>query len=297
MTLAENIKSMTGFGRGESMDEKRKFTVEIKSVNHRYLDLGIKIPKKFSSFESRIRILLKDYIKRGKTDLFVTYEDYSEDNVNIKYNPSVAREYYKYLQQMAEEFGLENDIRLSTLSRYPDVFTLEEAADDEEEIFKLVEVAIKEAANMFVESRIKEGEALRDDLLDKLSDMRKHVEAIELRSPVIVEEYRKKLHDKVADLLGDATIDESRIVTEVTIFADKVCVDEEIVRLKSHIKAMEDTLKAGGDIGRKLDFIAQEMNREANTTLSKANDLTLSDIAIELKTLIEKIREQVQNIE
>lgn len=297
MTLAENIKSMTGFGRGESMDEKRKFTVEIKSVNHRYLDLGIKIPKKFSSFESRIRILLKDYIKRGKTDLFVTYEDYSEDNVNIKYNPSVAREYYKYLQQMAEEFGLENDIRLSTLSRYPDVFTLEEAADDEEEIFKLVEVAIKEAANMFVESRIKEGEALRDDLLDKLSDMRKHVEAIELRSPVIVEEYRKKLHDKIADLLGDATIDESRIVTEVTIFADKVCVDEEIVRLKSHIKAMEDTLKAGGDIGRKLDFIAQEMNREANTTLSKANDLTLSDIAIELKTLIEKIREQVQNIE
>ena len=168
--MAEYIKSMTGFGRGESMDEKRKFTVEIKSVNHRYLDLGIKIPKKYTSFESRIRILLKEYIKRGKTDLFISYEDFSEENVNIKYNPGVAREYYKYLQQMAEEFGLENDVRLSTLSRYPDVFTLEEATDDEEEIYKLVEAAIKSAADMFVESRIKEGEALRDDLLDKLSD-------------------------------------------------------------------------------------------------------------------------------
>lgn len=295
--MAEPIKSMTGFGRAEAMDEKRKFTVEIKAVNHRYLDLGIKMPKKFSAFESRIRTLLKDYIQRGKTDLFITFEDYSEENVNIKYNAGVAREYYKYLNQMAEEFGLENDIRLSTLSRYPDVFTLEEAPDDEEEIFKLLENAIVSAAKMFVESRIKEGEALREDLIDKLNNMRKCVGLIEERSPQIVEEYRNKLHDKVAELLKDSTIDESRILTEVTIFADKVCVDEEIVRLKSHINAMEDVLKAGGNMGRKLDFIAQEMNREANTTLSKANDLTLSDTAIELKTEIEKIREQVQNIE
>lgn len=295
--MADYIKSMTGFGRAEAMDEKRKFTVEIKAVNHRYLDLGIKMPKKFSIFESRIRNLLKDYVQRGKTDLFITYEDFSETNVNIKYNPGIAREYYNYLVQMAEEFGLENDIRLSNLSRYPEVFTLEESAEDEEEIYKLLEEAIKSAASMFVESRIKEGEALRADILDKLDEMLKNVAFIEERSPAIVEEYRKKLHDKVAELLGDSTIDESRILTEVTIFADKVCVDEEIVRLKAHINAMADTLKNGGNIGRKLDFIAQEMNREANTTLSKANDLSLSDVAIEIKTCIEKIREQVQNIE
>lgn len=295
--MAETIKSMTGFGRAEAQDSKRKFTVEIKAVNHRYLDLGIKMPKKFSIFESRIRNLLKDYVQRGKTDLFITYEDYSESNVNIKYNPGIAREYYNYLMQMAEDFNLDNDIRLSNLSRYPEVFTLEESAEDEEEIYKLIEEAIRGAASMFVESRIKEGEALREDILNKLDQMSKDVAFIEERSPQIVEDYRQKLHDKVAELLGDSTIDENRILTEVTIFADKVCVDEEIVRLKAHIKTMADTLKNGGNIGRKLDFIAQEMNREANTTLSKANDLSLSDVAIEIKTGIEKIREQVQNIE
>ena len=295
--MADYIKSMTGFGRAEAMDEKRKFTVEIKAVNHRYLDLGIKMPKKFSIFESRIRNVLKDYVQRGKTDLFITYEDFSESNVNIKYNPSIAREYYNYLLQMAEEFNLDNDIRLSNLARYPEVFTLEESTDDEEEIYKLLEEAIKSAAESFVESRIKEGEALRDDILNKLDLMLKDVAFIEERSPAIVEEYRKKLYDKVSELLSDSTIDEGRILTEVTIFADKVCVDEEIVRLKAHINTMAETLKNGGNIGRKLDFIAQEMNREANTTLSKANDLSLSDVAIEIKTGIEKIREQVQNIE
>lgn len=192
---------------------------------------------------------------------------------------------------------MENDVRVSGLSRYPEVFAMEEQTIDEEELWKLLERAVKGACEQFVQARIDEGENLKSDLLVKLEDMQKHVDFIEERSPEIVSEYRKKLQDKVQEMLGDTKFDEARIVTEVTIFADKVCVDEEIVRLRSHIESMKNCLMEGGSIGRKLDFIAQEMNREANTTLSKANDLVLSDTAIELKTEIEKVREQIQNIE
>ncbi|NBH83930.1 YicC family protein [bacterium C-53] len=291
------IRSMTGFGRCEISDANRKFTVEMKAVNHRYLDVNIKMPKKLGFFESSIRNEMKAYIQRGKVDVFVAYEDYTENNVCIKYNRDLAKEYMKYLNQMAEEFGMENDVRVSGLSRYPEVFAMEEQTIDEEELWKLLERAVKGACEQFVQARIDEGENLKSDLLVKLEDMQKHVDFIEERSPEIVSEYRKKLQDKVQEMLGDTKFDEARIVTEVTIFADKVCVDEEIVRLRSHIESMKNCLMEGGSIGRKLDFIAQEMNREANTTLSKANDLVLSDTAIELKTEIEKVREQIQNIE
>ncbi len=291
------IRSMTGFGRCEISDANRKFTVEMKAVNHRYLDVNIKMPKKLGFFESSIRNEMKTYIQRGKVDVFVAYEDYTENNVCIKYNRDLAKEYMKYLDQMAEEFGMENDVRVSGLSRYPEVFAMEEQTIDEEELWKLLERAVKGACEQFVQARIDEGENLKSDLLVKLEDMQKHVDFIEERSPEIVSEYRKKLQDKVQEMLGDTKFDEARIVTEVTIFADKVCVDEEIVRLRSHIESMKNCLMEGGSIGRKLDFIAQEMNREANTTLSKANDLVLSDTAIELKTEIEKVREQIQNIE
>lgn len=291
------IKSMTGFGRCEVSDENRKFTVEIKAVNHRYLDVNMKMPKKLGFFEASIRNVMKTYIQRGKVDVFITYEDYTENNVCIKYNGDLAREYMKYLEQMAEEFGLENDVRVAALSRYPEVLTMEEQTIDEDEMWKLLEKAVTGACEQFVQARIAEGENLRTDLLVKLEGMLKHVGFIEQRSPEIVSDYRKKLQDKVQEMLGDAKFDEARIVTEVTIFADKVCVDEEIVRLRSHIESMRNCLTEGGSIGRKLDFIAQEMNREANTTLSKANDLSLSDTAIELKTEIEKVREQIQNIE
>ena len=291
------IRSMTGFGRCEISDANRKFTVEMKAVNHRYLDVNIKMPKKLGFFESTIRNEMKAYIQRGKVDVFVAYEDYTENNVCIKYNRDLAKEYMKYLDQMAEEFGMENDVRVSGLSRYPEVFAMEEQTIDEEELWKLLERAVKGACEQFVQARIDEGENLKSDLLVKLEDMQKHVDFIEERSPEIVSEYRKKLQDKVQEMLGDTKFDEARIVTEVTIFADKVCVDEEIVRLRSHIESMKNCLMEGGSIGRKLDFIAQEMNREANTTLSKANDLVLSDTAIELKTEIEKVREQIQNIE
>lgn len=291
------IKSMTGFGRCEVSENDRKFTVEMKSVNHRYLDVNIKMPKKLNFFESAIRALLKDYIQRGKVDIFITYEDMTENNVSIKYNKDIAAEYLKYLREMAEEFGLDDDIRVSTLSRYPEVLTMEEVTIDEEGIWKTLEKAIKGAAEGFVETRIKEGENLRNDLISKLDGMLSHVDFIQERSPQIIAEYKQKLEDKVKDLLADVKVDENRLLMEVTIFADKVCVDEEIVRLKSHIETTKATLQAGGSMGRKLDFIAQEMNREANTILSKANDLEISNRAIELKTEIEKVREQIQNIE
>ena len=291
------LKSMTGFGRSEYIDEKRKITVEIKAVNHRYLDCSIKMPKKLGFFEASIRTLFKDYIQRGKVDVFITYEDYTEDNFNLKYNRDMAKAYLTYLNEMAEEFGIENDVRVSTLSRYPEVFSLEEANVDEDEIWSDLDKVIREAASAFVESRIKEGENLKRDLIDKLDTMLTYVDEIESRAPEIIEEYRKNLLDKVSDLLADSSIDESRILGEVTLYADKICVDEEIVRLRSHITTTKDILIAGGSVGRKLDFIAQEMNREANTILSKANDLATSDIAINLKTDIEKVREQIQNIE
>lgn len=291
------IKSMTGFGRAEYSDAKRKITVEIKSVNHRYLDCNIKLPKKLGFFEASVRTVLKDYIQRGKVDVFVSYEEYTEDTYNLKYNHDIAATYLKYLTEMAEEFGVENDVRVSTLSRYPEVFSLEEADVNEEEIWGDLEQVLRQALEAFSATRIKEGENLKKDLCDKIDVMLSYVAEIEKRAPEIIEEYKKKLCDKVSELLADSNIDEARILGEVTIFADKICIDEEIVRLKSHFEHTKSTLEEGGSVGRKLDFIAQEMNREANTILSKSNDLLTSDIAINLKTDIEKVREQIQNLE
>ena len=291
------IKSMTGFGRCEIAKGERKITVEMKSVNHRYLDVSIKMPKKLNFFEAAIRSELKNYIQRGKVDVFIAYEDLTESNVCVKYNKELAAEYVKYLAQMAEDFSLDNDIRVSTLSRYPEVLGMEEQTVDEEELWQLLAEAIDGAAQKFVETRIKEGENLKEDLVSKLDGMLAHVDYITERSPQIIEEYRQKLEEKVKELIGDVQVDENRLLMEVTIFADKVCVDEELVRLRSHIETTRENLIQGGSIGRKLDFIAQEMNREANTILSKANDLEISNRAIELKTEIEKVREQIQNIE
>ncbi|MDE6980746.1 MAG: YicC family protein, partial [Lachnospiraceae bacterium] len=287
----------TGFGRCEICENDRKFTVEIKSVNHRYLDVNIKMPKKLSFFESGIRTVLKEYVQRGKVDVFITYEDNTEENFSLKYNEDVAAAYLKYLRLMAEKFDLEDDIRVSTLSRYPEVFTMEEQSVDEKELWQLLEGALKKACEGFVQSRIAEGECLKRDLMDKLNTMSACVDFIEERSPVILQEYRTRLEAKVGELLENSTIDDSRIAAEVTIFADKICVDEETVRLRSHIESTRAALLEGGSIGRKLDFIAQEMNREANTILSKSNDLQISDTGIDLKTDIEKVREQIQNIE
>ena len=234
------IKSMTGFGRCEIQQDSKKFTVELKSVNHRYLDVNIRMPKKLNFFETSIRTLLKSYANRGKVDIFITYEDLSQAQSSVKYNPLIAAEYMKYFKQMEEEFGLENDISVSALARFPEVLTMEEQVEDEEELWNGLKKALEGAFTQFVETRITEGENLKKDI---------------------------------------------------------ICTDEEVVRLKSHIQHMRATLEEKEGIGRKLDFIAQEMNREANTILSKANDIEVSNHAISLKTEIEKIREQIQNIE
>lgn len=291
------IKSMTGFGRAELSFGQRKFTVEIKSVNHRYLDVSVKMPKKLNFFEASIRNLLKEYMQRGKVDVYITYEDLSEQDVSVRYHEDVAVSYLGFLRQMAEKFGLEDDVRVSTLSRYPEVFTMEEQQIDEEGIWKDLEKTIRMAAEAFVKSRVKEGENLKNDLCAKLDGMLSHVAYIEENSPKIIDEYKQKLQSRVHELLGDQNIDENRLLMEVTLFADKVCVDEEIVRLKSHIEMVKSTIAEGGSVGRKLDFIVQEMNREANTVLSKSTDLEISNRGIELKTEIEKVREQIQNIE
>ena len=291
------IKSMTGFGRCETVTDEYKVSVEMKAVNHRYLDLSIKMPKKFNFFEAGIRNLLKNYIQRGKVDVYISYEDYTENKLCLKYNSALAAEYMDYFAKMEEQFGIQNDIKVSALSRCPEVLTMEEVAEDEQQMWKLLSENIEEAAKRFVDSRVMEGENLKTDLLGKLTFMTGLVEFIEERSPRILSEYRAKLENKVAELLAGTAIDENRIATEVTIFADKICVDEETVRLRNHMENTRTELETGGSIGRKLDFIAQEMNREANTILSKANDLEISDKAIALKTEIEKVREQIQNIE
>ena len=291
------IKSMTGFGRCEVLKDSRKFTVELKSVNHRYLDVNIRMPKKLNFFETSIRTLLKSYADRGKVDIFITYEDLSQSQVSVKYNAALAAEYLKYLNQMAEEFSLDNDVRVSTLSRYPEVFTMEECSEDEDELWNGLKEALEGAFSQFVEMRTKEGERLKEDILLKLDLLSEQIRFIEERSPKIIAEYRTKLEEKMRELLEDTQIDDNRIAAEVILFADKICTDEEVVRLKSHIQHMKETLEESNGIGRKLDFIAQEMNREANTILSKANDLDISNRAISLKTEIEKIREQIQNIE
>lgn len=292
------IKSMTGFGRCEVSDGERKFTVEMKSVNHRYLDVSIRMPKKLNFFETSIRNYLKQRIQRGKVDLFITYEDFTEGQVSLKFNEALAAEYLSYFKKMSETFSLENDIRVSALSRYPEVLTMEEQVIDEKELWNSLEKALDGAVTQFVETRMQEGNRLRDDIVEKLDNMLRLVNCVEERAPQIIAEYREKIENKVKELLADSQIEESRIAAEVVLFSDKMCTDEEVVRLRSHVVHMKETLLSGDDgIGRKLDFIAQEMNREANTILSKANDLKTSNIGIELKTEIEKVREQIQNIE
>ncbi|MDO4617160.1 MAG: YicC/YloC family endoribonuclease [Lachnospiraceae bacterium] len=291
------IKSMTGFGRAEILDAEKKITIEIKSVNHRYLDFNIKMPKKFSLFESSIRTVLKDYMQRGKVDVFITYEDYTQSRLSLKYNEELAAQYVACYQKMQEAFQLKNDLTVTALGRCPEVLTMEEQVPDENELWTALEAVLRQAGAAFAESRNKEGEALKKDLIEKLDHMKANVKRVEDRAPGIIDAYKERLKQKTKELLDNAQIDESRIAAEVVLFADKICTDEETVRLNSHIDTMKNALLQGTGIGRKLDFIAQEMNREANTILSKANDLETSDIAIELKTEIEKVREQIQNVE
>ena len=291
------IKSMTGFGRYEYQGAQRKVLVEMKAVNHRYLEVNVKLPRKFTMFESEIRNEIKKYAERGKIDIFVSYEENLGESEKVVYNENLAQQYVDIFKELENRFGITNDVRTTTLLRCPDAITTEEAQIDEETLLDELKQAVAGAAKQLVTTRTAEGENLRKDLLQKLDVMHDNVMFIEERSPQIIEAYRAKIEEKVKDMLDDAQIDDSRIAAETVIFADKICVDEETVRLKSHIDAMKESLDTDKAVGRKLDFIAQEMNREANTILSKSNDLQITDRAIELKTDIEKIREQIQNVE
>lgn len=291
------IQSMTGFGRGEAANEKYKVTIEMKSVNHRYLDLSVRLPRKLNFYEPAIRNQVKEFAKRGKIDIFVSIEQLQENAESIQYNPQIAAAYLSGISQMADEFSIDGTIQAYQLARFPDVFTKAEEDDNEEEWIPIVTQALRDACEKFAESRRIEGEKLAKDLSEKLDHISDLVDKIETCSPQIVEEYRKKITEKVEQLLGDTQIDENLLATEIVMFSDKICVDEEMVRLRTHVEHVKETLAVGENIGRKLDFLIQEMNREANTTLSKANDSEVSEYGIDLKTEIEKIREQIQNIE
>ena len=291
------IKSMTGYGRYETVTDEYCIAVEIKSVNHRYCDLNIKLPKKFNEIENTLRMMMKEIAERGKVDVYVSYEDYAGKGTHVHYHPQIAKEYVKVAAQVAEEFELHNSLSAERLLGFADVISLEEESNDLESVFPIVTQTLQKAGEQFIASREREGEQLYQDIKGKLAYLLTLVAQVEERSPQMLQEHRQKLLEKVQELLGDRKIDEGILATELIVYADKVCVDEETVRLRSHIDAMSETLDMQEAIGRKLDFIAQEMNREANTILSKANDKELSGIAINLKTEIEKIREQIQNIE
>ena len=291
------IQSMTGFGRGEAANDKCKITVEIKSVNHRYLDISLRLPRKLNALETSIRNQVKKFANRGKVDVFINMVDLEKGNGSIRYNPEVASAYLNGLRQIAEDFQLEEKVDAFRLSRYPDVFSMEDEELDEDMIMSLISDAVQQAGDKFAASRSAEGRTLYQDILVKLEHISLVVDEIAGRSPQIVEEYRQKLTEKVKELLGNTEIDENILATELIIYSDKICVDEEMVRLRTHIDHVRNTLEEGDNIGRKLDFLIQEMNREANTILSKSNDTKVSNHGIELKTEIEKIREQIQNIE
>ena len=291
------VRSMTGYGKGFAENESARVTIEMKSVNHRYLDLNIKLPKKLNFLESLIRNKISESIFRGKVDVYITLNEHSDACYKVSINDIIAKEYFDSIAEMAEKLGVENDMKASNIVRLPDVIELEETDSDEDSLKELVLSALSDCINQFVDSRIAEGARLQKDLVSKMDEMLVLVDKLEKRSPVIIEEYKERLTTKIHELLEDNNIDENRIAQEVTIYADKVCIDEEMVRLKSHVAETRSVFELDKEVGRKLDFLAQELNREANTILSKSTDVEIADIGITLKTLIEKVREQIQNIE
>lgn len=291
------IRSMTGYGRYEAENEESRLVVEIKSVNHRYCDISIRLPKILNPYENLIRKQLKEKISRGKVDVFITYENIAQGEDNIAYHPDMARAYVNLIRQLSDDFSLNTGLDAAMLSRYPDVYTMEEIHIDEDKLQKLVETTVEGALLQFLKSRETEGELLKNDLLNKLTLLEDVTNQIEKRSPQVFTDYKERLTAKIKETLADNKLDESVLATELVIYADKICVDEELVRLKSHIQHMREILETEETVGRKLDFMTQELNREANTTLSKANDIIIADLGIILKTEIEKFREQIQNLE
>lgn len=292
------IRSMTGYGKGENEAHDRRFTVEIKSVNHRYNDITIKSPRFMNYLEDKIRKTLTQRIFRGKTDVYINFETFSEDDVAIKMNEHLAKAYLEKLNYLELSYGITSNNKLDLVAKFPDVISVEKVEEDGDVIWETLEPALNSAIDNFISMRETEGAALKEDIFKKSERIKAITDTIKERSPIVVEEYKEKLKNRLTELFDKSPVDEQRIAQEITIFADKACVDEELTRLYSHIEQLKQIFVSGdATIGRKLDFLVQEMNREANTTGSKSNDIKITQAAIELKTEIEKIREQIQNIE
>lgn len=293
------IKSMTGFGRSEYTDGKRNITVEIKSVNHRYSDISIKMPRRYGFAEDKVKNAVKEHIRRGKVDVSIMVENVTENDVNIKLNTMIAKQYYENLLELRKEFSVEGDITLQFLAGLPDVMKAIPDVEDEEEITKAILIPVAEAAANLEKMRAVEGEKLAEDLIAKGRSIRSILDKIAERAPQVSIDYTARLRERITELIGGSIeVPEDRILVEAAIFADKCAIDEEITRLGSHLIQLENIVtKSTQPDGKKLDFLVQEMNREANTIGSKANDITITGYMLEIKSEIEKIREQVQNIE
>jgi uncharacterized protein (TIGR00255 family) len=291
------IKSMTGYGKSEQTIDSLNVTVEIKSVNHRYFEFSARVPREYGFLEEKLKKYCNSLITRGKVECYVSVEDLEEREMEVNVNETLAAGYVKALKELSERFGLKDDISAVTLSRYPDVITLHKASEDEERIWNAVKTVAETAVSKFIEMRETEGGKLRGDILSRADYIIECVEFIEGRSPETVREYNEKLKQRMKELLGDAAVDEQRLLNEAAIYADKIAVDEETVRLRSHISQLREFMNSSEAIGRKLDFLVQEINREANTIGSKAQDVDIAKKVIAIKAEVEKIREQVQNIE
>lgn len=295
--MSKYVKSMTGYGRGEFIANDRKFVVEMKSVNHRYNEINIKLPRALAALEDKIKKRIMQSVFRGKTDVYINFETFSTDDVTVKLNPVLAKAYADTLVELATLIKKDDASHLELVAKFPEIITVEKTQKDENVIWESLVPALDGAIARFVEMRSREGEALANDILLKAEKIKTLVETVEARSPIVVDEYKVKLQNRLKDLLNGVDIDPQRIATEVAVFADRGCIDEEITRLQSHLVQLQEILQSGGQVGRKLDFLIQEMNRESNTIASKANDIQIVNASIELKSEIEKIREQVQNLE
>ena len=291
------IKSMTGYGRAQGSFSGGDITVEVKSVNNRYLDCGVKLPRGYAYLEEGVKSQVQKIISRGKVDVFITINAAGADNVKISVNEPVAKGYIDAMHRLVQEYGIQDDISASAISRFSDVFLVEKQEQDENEVKSAISGVVAEALDAFDAMRTREGEALKTDLLQKAEGILTLVSKVEERSPITVKAYRERLTAKMQEVLEDRQIDEARIIQEAAIYADKVAVDEETVRLRSHVDQLQNMLSEGGVIGRKLDFLMQEMNREANTIGSKGNDVEQARNVVNIKSELEKIREQIQNIE
>ena len=290
--------SMTGFGRGEYKDDNYQFLVECKTINHKYADINIRLPRKLSFLEDKARILVKDYIKRGRVDLYIKLDLLGSEDVNLKFDEELATQYASILKQIKEKFDLVDDISVMNIAKFPDVIKTEEKEDDEDKLWSMLKVALENALLKLKEMRSEEGKKLAEDIQNRCDLLKNYIEDIEKYSYNVVIDYKEKLKNRISDMLEDPSIiDESRLAQEVAIYADKSSITEEIVRFKSHIEQLKNTVVKNESIGRKIDFLIQEMNRETNTIGSKSSDLNITNLVVEVKSELEKIREQIQNIE